>query len=85
MNEEKTQEEQEEQEEQEQRHCVFCGKGSNQVVLMIQTPSAAMCNECVEYSRDLVGGYRLSKAEEAEQARQEEAAGQGGQQETVVQ
>lgn len=34
--------------------CSFCGKGKNQVELMIEGPSAHICNECVTLCKEII-------------------------------
>lgn len=34
--------------------CSFCGKGKNQVELMIEGPRAHICNECVKLCKDII-------------------------------
>ncbi len=34
--------------------CSFCGKGKNQVELMIEGPKAHICNECVTLCKEII-------------------------------
>ena len=42
-----------------QCHCVFCGRSQDEVELMIETPTAAICSDCAamahEYCREALG------------------------------
>ncbi len=35
-------------------YCSFCGYGKKQVKVLIEGPTANICNECIEYCRELV-------------------------------
>ena len=39
--------------------CMFCGRGENQVPLMLQGNSGYICSECVEQAYDYLAGFGL--------------------------
>ena len=40
--------------------CSFCGKGKNQVSVLIEGPSAQICDECVVLCQDMVKSEKNS-------------------------
>lgn len=48
-------------------YCSFCGKNGDEVIVLIAGPTVFICDECVEMCRDIVGQYRIKKADGARQ------------------
>jgi ClpX C4-type zinc finger protein len=47
---------------QSQYYCTFCGKGQDEVVVLIAGPGPFICNECVTFCHEIVQ-KRLAKLE----------------------
>lgn len=45
------------------RYCSFCDKSEEQVICLIAAPDAAICDECVEVARDMVGHRRVEQTQ----------------------
>jgi ATP-dependent protease Clp ATPase subunit len=41
------------------KHCTFCDKNHDEVFLLVQCNTAAICDECIELSRDVVAVARF--------------------------
>lgn len=54
---------------EESPNCNFCSRNTSQVFFIFSANGSAICNECNDYVRDVIGSERIksiSKAQEAE-------------------
>ena len=47
-----------------ERHCVFCGRGENEVSLLLQGMDASICSDCVKLCHDYVANLEKQMAPE---------------------
>lgn len=48
--------------------CSFCGKSQNEVYKIIKGPGVYICNECIDFSRDLINeSYKVAASEKKRQ------------------
>ena len=47
------------------RYCMFCGRGENEVSLLLQGMDACICSDCVKLAQEYLADYDASAGKSA--------------------